>query len=109
MKARELSDANPLVLGVLGATLAQAGRTADALAFVEELDRKEGGYVAPMAYAMLYSGLGDTAETLSHLRRSLEAKDGLVRYIKVSPLFDGLQGHPEFLEILATLNLDARH
>jgi eukaryotic-like serine/threonine-protein kinase len=107
-KARELSDANPLVLGVLGATLAQAGRPAEALALVEELDRKEGTYVAPMAYAMLYSGLGDTGQTLTHLRRALEAKDGLVRYLKVSPLFDGLRRESEFLEILATLNLDSR-
>jgi eukaryotic-like serine/threonine-protein kinase len=107
-KARELSEGNPLVLGVLGATLAQAGRKSEALAIVGELDGKEGGYVAPMAYAMLWSGLGDTKQALAHLRRALEAKDGLVRYLKVSPVFDGLRHDSEFFEILSTLNLDAR-
>jgi tetratricopeptide (TPR) repeat protein len=107
-KARDLSQGNPLVLGVLGATLARAGRTADAQALVAELDAAQGGYVAPMAYAMLWTGLGDATQALAHLRRALEAKDGLVRYLKVSPLFDGLRHEPQFFEILGTLKLDAR-
>jgi hypothetical protein len=61
-----------------------------------------------MAYAMLWSGLGDAGQTLAHLRRALEAKDGLVRYVNVSPLFDGLRQDPGFVAVVATLNLDAR-
>jgi len=105
-KARDLSEGNPLVLGVLGATLARAGRTAEARTLVAELDGKQGGYVAPMAYAMLWSGLGDARQTIAHLQRALDAKDGLVRYVKVSPLFDVLRKEPAFVQILATLNLD---
>ena len=104
-KARELSAGNPLVLGVLGATLAQAGRTGAALALASELDRKRDGYVAPIAYAMLYSGLADAPRALAYLRQALEAKDGLVRYLAVSPIFDTVRGNDEFSELLVTLGL----
>jgi serine/threonine protein kinase/Tfp pilus assembly protein PilF len=104
-KARELSGGNPLVLGVLGATLAEAGRPEQALALADELDRKRDGYVAPIAHAMLHCGLAEEGRTLEYLRRALEAKDGLVRYLGVFPLFDCVRETHEFSELLVTLGL----
>jgi serine/threonine protein kinase/Tfp pilus assembly protein PilF len=106
-RACELSDRNPLVLGVLGATLAHAGRRERALALLDELERRRDGYVAPIAHAMLCAGLADERRTLESLRRALEARDGLVRYVGVFPLFDSVRGTPEFAELLKTLGLKA--
>jgi eukaryotic-like serine/threonine-protein kinase len=105
-RARELSQGNPLVLGVLGATLAHSGRQAAATALVDELERKQDGYVAPIAYAMLYSGLANEPRTIAYLRDALEAKDGLVRYLSVSPLFDSVRSSRDFEDLLATLKLN---
>jgi serine/threonine-protein kinase len=105
-RAGALSERNPLVLGVLGATLAEAGREDEALELAGELDAKPGeSYVAPVAYAMLFSGLRDKDRTFDALRRALAARDGLVRYLKVFPIFDPVRDEPEFRELLERLNL----
>lgn len=105
-KAGTLSERNPLVLGVLGATLAEAGRPDEAFDLIRELEGKpEESYVAPVAYAMLYSGLHEKDRAFEALRRALVARDGLVRYLKVFPIFDPIRNEPEFRELLATLNL----
>ena len=108
-QAREISAGTPLVLGVLGATLAQAGRADAAEALIAELDGKQDCYVAPVAYAMLYAGLADEPRALAALRRALDARDGLVRYLEVLPLFDPIRRAPGFSELLAALNLRAGH
>ena len=105
-KAGTLSERNPLVLGVLGATLAEAGRPDEALDLIRELDGKpRESYVPAVAYAMLYSGLREKDRAFEALRRALAARDGLVRYLKVLPIFDPIRDEPEFRELLARLNL----
>jgi len=104
--AREDAPGFPLVPGVLGATLGATGHEDEARKLIAVLDAfQDEAYVPPIAYAMLYSGLGEKDAAFEHLRSALEAKDGLVRYLGVLPIFDPVREEPEFEALLEELQL----
>ena len=107
-QARELSHRNPLILGVLGSALAVAGRQAEAREILGELIAISEGadaYVAPLGLAALSCGLGERDEVFCWLDLALDAHDGLVRYLKVYPVFDALRDDPRFAVLLRRVGL----
>jgi len=107
-QARELSHRNPLILGVLGSALAVAGRQAEAREILGELiamSEDADAYVAPLGLAALSCGLGERDEVFYWLDLALDAHDGLVRYLKVYPVFDALRDDPRFAVLLRRVGL----
>jgi eukaryotic-like serine/threonine-protein kinase len=87
---------------VRGWVLAVAGRRDLALAKLDELRRKDlaGDYVAPVAFAATYAGLGNKEETLAWLRKGVAARDIDMICLKVEPYWDGLRSDPRFEDLL---------
>jgi eukaryotic-like serine/threonine-protein kinase len=94
-------------LGILGFALAKSGRRAEAQEVLGELlERHRRGYIAPTSLAVLYAGLGDTAETFAWLRRALEAHDPFLIYNYVNdPMMAPFRRDPRGQAILRAMRL----
>jgi serine/threonine-protein kinase len=107
-KAKELSGGNAATLGLLGRAYALAGRTAEALRLLEELNlRRRTSYVHPSSLAMIYRGLGDLEKGLEWWKRGIEEHDMLlVPSLKTEPGYDHLRSHPAYQALLRKMNME---
>lgn len=101
-RAHELSGGMPVVTAVLGHALAVAGRTWEAQRQLDVLAAAAPGTYLP-AYVLI--GLRRHDEALELLEPACAAKVGLLVYLKVEPLFDGMRGLPRFERLLERAGL----
>lgn len=105
-KAHELSGYNPLILGPLGSCHGEAGNTAKALELLEALNEAaKQAYVAPMSWVMLYLGLRDTEHAFEWLEKAAGARDILLYYLKVGPIYDSIRNDPRYDDLLHRIGL----
>ncbi len=91
--------------GVLGYEYARAGRRADALATLHQLEaRARHRYIAPEAFAFIAIGLGDTTTALDWLERAYQQRSFYLALLN-DPLFDPLRGSPRFQAIVRGVGL----
>mgnify|MGYP001570973103 FL=1 len=75
-------------------------------ALLRELEGlRERGYVSPVAFVLVYLGLGDWSRALDWAERSLEERRGWLAYLKVNPMLDALRGEPRFQALVGRMNL----
>jgi len=107
-KAHQLSGYNPLILGPLGSCYGGAGDKDKALALLEELNAAaEQAYVAPISWVMLYLGVGDVDHAFEWLEKAAEARDALLCYLKVGPIYDFIRDDPRYADMLYRIGLTA--
>lgn len=95
-----------LLHGQMGYCYAMSGRREEALHEIEILkERSETGYVSPLSFAAIYSGLGDEEQALRYLERALEMRDTSLHLRLLSTEFDSLEHHPRMQEIRARIGL----
>ncbi len=105
-KAHELSGYNPLILGPLGSCYGGAGQKEKALAALDGLNEAaKQMYVAPISWVMLYLGIGDLERAFEWLEKAAEARDVLLCYLKVGPIYDPLRDDPRYVEMLQRIGL----
>lgn len=105
-KAQELSSGTSEADSLMGFTYAMAGRHADAEKMLEILKtRRNEKYVPPYNLALVYSALGDRAETMRWLDRAYEEKDVHMVFLGVDPKWDGMRGEPRFDSLLGKMKL----
>jgi TolB-like protein/Tfp pilus assembly protein PilF len=93
--------------GLLAHACAVSGREERARELLAELTAAAGSrYVAPYSLAAIRVGLGEHDAALELLDRAWRGHDRGMAWLKVSPRFDPLRGHPSFQEILRRLRLD---
>jgi len=98
----------PTVKARLGYAYARAGRRAEAVKIVRELEElSKRQYVPSYEIALVYAGLGDKTESLAWLERAYENKEGIMwlHFLKVSPCFDGVRDDPRLQVLLRRMNL----
>jgi eukaryotic-like serine/threonine-protein kinase len=99
----EESSYAPAALGYL---LARRGDRPAAEAILAELDaRSRSEYVSPVAFQMIYLGLGNHDQAFAWLERSYEDRRGWLAYLKVEPMFDPLRSDPRFGEFVQRMKL----
>ena len=104
-KAYDLSQF-PLILGPLGSCYGQAGNKQKALSLLEGLNEAaKQGYVAPISWVMLYLGVGDQEQAFAWLQRAAEARDVLLCYLKVGPIYDSIREDPRYADLLQRVGL----
>ncbi|HWC65108.1 MAG TPA: tetratricopeptide repeat protein, partial [Thermoanaerobaculia bacterium] len=87
--------------------LAVAGNRAEALAVLEELQRRRAErFTSPWGLASIYARLEEDEEALSWLERAFEERDPPLIWLKVHPRFDRLRAHPRFVALLAKMRLE---
>jgi tetratricopeptide (TPR) repeat protein len=105
-QALTVGGARPLWSGFLGQMYATSGKTEDALEILNELfTTAKNHYVPPVAFAVVYAGLGKTDEAFHWLRKAVDERDGLLIYLRVGSVFDSLRSDPRFSAILTQVGL----
>ena len=95
----------PWALALHAASLAAAGRVAEARKLLAELeDTKRLGYVPPLHLAFVRIALGEKEETLNLLERALEERNALFwAWARTSPVFESLRDDSRFQKIVASI------
>jgi len=105
-KAHKLSEYNPLILGPLGSCYGGLGDKQKALALLEELNTAAAQcYVAPISWVMLYLGIDDIEHAFEWLEKAAEARDVLLCYLKVGPIYDKIRNDLRYLDLLDRVGL----
>lgn len=105
-QAVSLTNRSPGVIGVLIRAYAHAGRSQDALRFLDELkQRRQKGYVPAGAFVNAYLGLGDNEQAFAWLERGYQEQSNILQFLKVHPYFDPLRGDPRFKDLLRRVGL----
>jgi adenylate cyclase len=106
-EALRLSGGRRIIEANLAFVLARAGRRDEALRVLHELERLEAaGEVSPYLVSIVYQGLGDLDRAFELLWRAVEAREGLLVYVKADPLLSLLWGDPRFTEVLRAIGFE---
>ena len=98
--------ANPLWSSFLGQVYAAAGKTEEAIDILHELHSVSvHRHVPPVAFAIMYAGLGKIDDAFHWLEKAVDAHDGLLIYLKVGSSFDSLRSDRRFPGFLARVGL----
>jgi TolB-like protein/Tfp pilus assembly protein PilF len=104
-KAVELSNNSPYMRAWLAHGLAAAGKRDEAQAIRHDLERLANErYLSPFLFALMASGFGERAQTLSWLDKTFDARSGWMPFVPVEPEFQWLRKDPEFLRLLARVH-----
>ncbi|HYC32199.1 MAG TPA: tetratricopeptide repeat protein, partial [Gemmatimonadales bacterium] len=96
-----------LLLGALGHVLGVAGKRAEALTIVDELEeRARRQYVPRYHVAVVYYGLHDEAAALREIERCLAERSGVASWVFIDPHLDWLIGNPRFVALARQIGLD---
>ncbi len=91
----------------LGYAYAATGDRAEAMAVIEELNRKSlHGYVPPFNLAIIYLGMGDKGRALDCLEQAYAAHSQLLCYLKMDRIFDPLRKAPRFIALMKKVHFD---
>lgn len=105
-QALTVAGARPLWSGFLGQMYASAGKTEDAVEILHELRAtSRHHFVPPVAFAIVYAGLGKIDDAFHWLEKAADQRDGLLIYLKVGSAFDSLRSDRRFSGILARVGL----
>ena len=105
-RARELGGELPSLMSALGEVLARAGRRAEALGVLRELEAlSQARWVPASCFAILHVGLGDHAASLTYLEAATDARELAVTALRVHPLYDPLRSEPRFKRLLVRIGL----
>ncbi len=90
----------------LAYTVARAGRTAEARALLDQLEREaKERYVSPVAFVTVHLGLGEVDQAFAWLERAHAERRGWLCYLKVEPLLDEVRGDARFRRLLESMRL----
>ena len=102
MKLREGSSAK----GYLGLWLAKSGQRDEALTLLKEIKQQSAHtYVQSYTFALIYIGLGNKEEALTHLEKHLLSHAETANTYATAPELDELRSEPRFKEMLKRMNL----
>jgi eukaryotic-like serine/threonine-protein kinase len=108
-KARSLSGNNPLILGPLGSCFANSGEPKEAQRILDELEQMSFSmYVAAIARAMVFLGMKDSDSAFLWLESAARAREALVCYLAVGPIYDGVRHDPRYRDMLQRIGLLGR-
>jgi len=105
-KAVEFSGRASYYLGTMGYCYALAGRRADALAILKELEAKYARRESPATdIAKVYVGLGDKDQAFAWLEKAFEARSGMLRDVTEEKYFDLLRDDPRYADLVRRMGL----
>ena len=94
-------EVNTEVLASLGSAYALAGKRAEALNVLNELEKRSARhYVSPYNRSLLFLSLGEKDKAFEWLERAYDERAEWMIYLSVDPRFDSLRSEPKFRDIL---------
>jgi len=108
LKARAL-DANPSILEMLAGAYTSWGKTTEARAVLDELERRaKQAYVCPYELATVHAGLGNKDAALAKLEEGLKERADCMPWASSDPKLDGLRDDPRFKDLMRRLGIPTR-
>jgi len=105
-RAANLSGNSPLYVAQVGVAHAVAGRKADALRIVGQLQKLSAKqYVSPYGLAQIYAALDDKEQTFKWLQAAYDDHAVWMSYLAVDPVFDRFHSDQRFQGLLRRLAL----
>jgi len=108
-KALQFNLGSSEVVAALGHAHAVAGDTAranDLLLQLREKSRRE--YVSPVLLSQILLGLGDKEEAVSALECALQVRATDLIWLKVRPVFDGIESESRVMRVRTAVGLDSK-
>lgn len=103
--AARLSDI-PNLLSTVGYGYARVGRTADARAVSDELERRSARrYVAAQDRAKVFAGLGEHDQAFAWMEEAFRRREAWLAALPLEPGFDTLRGDPRFVSLLRRIGI----
>jgi tetratricopeptide (TPR) repeat protein len=103
--AVELSRRHPTYLAELGHGFAVAGRQADALNVLGELNEiSSRRYVGARGIAEIYIGLGEVDEAFAWLERAFQQRNGWLIHIRENPRYNRLRDDARYVDLVARMD-----
>lgn len=100
-KAGDLSGASSEPLSLSGYVYAVSGRRADAESTLRQLEAlSKRRYVPPWYIALVYQGLGNSAEALRWLERAYDERDVHMVFLCADPKWDSMRRDPGFISLV---------
>jgi TolB-like protein/DNA-binding winged helix-turn-helix (wHTH) protein/Tfp pilus assembly protein PilF len=104
--AAGLSGNSPLYLAQVAVAHASAGRKAQTLQIVSQLQALSSErYVSPYGLAQIYAALNDKEQTFKWLQTAYDDRAVWMSYLAVDPVFDGVRSDQRFQEVLRRMHL----
>jgi serine/threonine-protein kinase len=105
-EARTLPDSGTYMTATLGWLLARSGKREEAEALLRAIEaERQKGYVSPVAFAILYIGLGNLQHAIDWSERAYEERRGWIVYANVNAIFDPLRNEPRFKALVSEMGL----
>jgi tetratricopeptide (TPR) repeat protein len=107
LKAKTLSGVRPEIVAALKLAFDKSGRAGywrKELELAEE--RLKQGKVSPWRMARIYAELGDKDQAFAWLDKANEERNGLIPFLKVTPIFESLHTDPRFADLLRRIGLE---
>jgi TolB-like protein/DNA-binding winged helix-turn-helix (wHTH) protein/Flp pilus assembly protein TadD len=106
-RAVSITHGSPGAIGVLARAYGHAGRRAEALRLINELQqRRRKGYVPTAPFIQAYIGLGDYNQAFAWFERGYQERSNLLMWIKVEPFPEALRNDPRFIALVHRVGLD---
>ena len=85
----------------------RAGNNDAAISTIQKLKNLQGrgAYISPYCFALLHAALGESEEAVQELRRALREGDVRLCFLKVSPLWNLVRAHPQFIKLCTELHI----
>ena len=100
-KARQVENSIPEVIAALGHGYGVAGRRAEALKTIRELQkRSKKEFVPSYTIATIYTGLGMKEQAIQYLIKSFDEGSYYMIHLKVEPILDPLRTDPRFTDVM---------
>jgi tetratricopeptide (TPR) repeat protein len=102
----ELTGGLPFAYADLRCAYVKEGQRDQALQVLQALKRRpqeSGAYL--ISFAWFYSCLGEKDQAFEWLERAYVARVGVLVYLKVAPLYDGLRSDPRFAALVKKMGL----
>ncbi len=104
--ARKLSGDRSVVVAMTGVNFGMWGRKREALRILHQFDTpSRTGDFAPYFRGLIYASIGDLDHAVADLERSYRAKEGLLIYGSVEPIFANLRVDPRFRALMKRMGL----
>jgi hypothetical protein len=104
--AARLSGGSPLYLAQVAVAQAVAGKQAEALRIVAQLQKtSRERYVSPYGFAQIYAALNNKEQTFKWLNAAYEDHAVWMSYLGVDPVFDRFRKDQRFQDLLLRVGL----
>jgi TolB-like protein len=106
-RAKTLAGEIMPIRGALGNIYARAGKISEAEAVLTELvELQKLRYVSPLDFALIYTGLGRTADVFQCLKQAASDHCGRLAWTLIEPRYEGLRSDPRFVELFNHVHLE---